>query len=188
MSVNRPGGHYVEVMDEEATMSYGSGTWKGLTVDSGVVYSGAATNTITGLAHLNGLVATVVANGVDRGGFAVSGGQVVVTGTPFTNAFAGLVFAATGETLPPDMPGQGTILRSKKHYVEIMAMVHQTLGMTIQGKTLSIPTAAPVTANRFMGTLGWNRDGSITFTQSQPYPATLLGLVGYLDLEQERDA
>jgi hypothetical protein len=168
-------------------MSYGSGTWKGLTLDAAVVYNGVLTNTITGLAHLNGNFVTVVASGVNRGAFLVSGGQVVVTGAAFTTAFAGLTFAATGETLPPDISSLGTILRARKHYVELMAMVHQTIGLTIQGKRLPEPTAAPFTGDRLLGGFGWDRDGSITFAQNEPYPATLLGLVGWMDLEHERD-
>jgi hypothetical protein len=187
MAINRFGSTYVEVMDEEAVMSYGAGTWKGLTVDSAVVYDGAATNTITGLAHLNGQTVTVVAGGTNRGTYVPSGGSITVTGPAFTKAFAGLAYGVNGETLPPDVQRFGTLLRSKKHYAEITAMVHNTLGMTIQGQDLPQPSAAPVTGDVAITKLGWNRHGRITFQQNEPYPATLLGLVALADIEQERD-
>lgn len=56
-------------------------------------YSGAATNTITGLGYLEGKVVVVWGNGVDLGVYNVTGGQIVLPQT-VTSATVGLPYTA----------------------------------------------------------------------------------------------
>ena len=186
MSVNRAAGRFIEVMDEEATMTYAGGSWKGLTVDAGVVYNGAATATITGLSHLNGQTVTIIGNGVQYAPQVVSGGQVTGLSPTVTSAFVGLDFDSIGETLPPEVPGTGTIQRSHKHWVELTALLDETVALRVQGLALPLGGIVPFTGEKHLPTLGWGRDGTITFVRDQPYPATVLGIVGYLDVEVEQ--
>ena len=186
MSINRATGRFIEVMDEEAVMSYAGGSWRGLTVDAGVVYSGAATATITGLSHLNGQPVDIVGNGVQYPTQVVSGGQITGLSPLVTSAFVGLHYDSRGTTLPPEVGALGTIQRSHKHWIEVTALLDETVRLTVQGQALELTGLAPYTGEKHIPTLGWGRDGTITFVRDQPYPATLLGLVGYLDVEAEQ--
>lgn len=187
MAVNRANGRGIEVLDEEAAMPYSGGTWMGLQVDAGVIYTGVATSTITGLGHLNGQTVAIVGGGVEYPSQVVSGGQVTGLTPPVTTAFVGLPYAALGETMPPELSGLGTIQRSPKHWVELTALLDATVGFTLQGQALPLPVGVPFTGEKHLPFLGWGRDGTVTFAQLQPLPATLLGLVGYLDVAAERD-
>lgn len=61
--------------------------------DAFLQYTGALTNTITGLTYLEGETVIVWGNGADLGTRTVSGGQIVLT-TPVTNAIVGLPYTA----------------------------------------------------------------------------------------------
>lgn len=62
--------------------------------DSFIVYTGAAATHITGLSHLEGKTVVCWANGVDKGTFTVSGGEIVLP-TAQTNVVVGLGYTAT---------------------------------------------------------------------------------------------
>lgn len=62
--------------------------------DSHVVYSGAATTTITGLTHLEGESVVVWGDGAEQGTFTVSGGQVTGLSESVEEACVGLVYDA----------------------------------------------------------------------------------------------
>lgn len=203
LSVNRAAGRFVEVMDEEALMVYNQakyasgedeedpGFWEGLTVDAGVVYNGVATTTITGLTHLNGQTVDIVGDGAVFPAQVVSGGQVVLP-LPVQSAFVGLHFEAEGETLPPEI-AQGTISRATKRWVDVMVMLHETIGLEVQGvqvDTFRTPDqpmdkgVRPFSGDVFVDTYGWGESLTLTFAQRQPLPATVLALVGQLEVEQ----
>jgi hypothetical protein len=201
--VNRTAGRFIEVLDEEALMVYNqtqyalgeedqTGAWEGLTVDAGVVYNGVATTTLTGLTHLNGQTVDIVGDGAVFPQQVVAGGQVTLP-LPVRSAFVGLHYEAEAETLPPELP-QGTISRKMKRWVELMVMLDGTLGLEVQGEALDIcrtPSqpmdhgVRPYTGDAFVDTYGWDTDITITFAQRQPLPATVLGVVGQLDIEVE---
>lgn len=61
--------------------------------DAFIVYSGASTNTITGLTHLEGESVVVWGDGLDIGTFTVTSGQVVLP-TAVAQAVVGLAFEA----------------------------------------------------------------------------------------------
>lgn len=61
--------------------------------DSSVVYSGSATTTITGLAHLEGEEVAVWGDQTDMGTFTVAGGQITLT-TAASEVTAGLAYTA----------------------------------------------------------------------------------------------
>jgi hypothetical protein len=60
--------------------------------DSHVVYSGAATTTLTGLSHLEGESVVVWGNGKDLGTYTVSAGQVTGLSEAVTTACVGLTY------------------------------------------------------------------------------------------------
>ena len=104
--------------------------------DSFIVYSGAATSTITGLSHLEGEQVVVWADGVDlspgRGAsqatYTVTGGQITL-GTTVTNAVVGLPYTATFKSAKLAYAAQGgTALTQKKrldHLGLILAKTHR---------------------------------------------------------------
>jgi hypothetical protein len=199
--VNRTAGRFLEVLDEEALMVFNQtkyaaandddpGHWEGLTVDAGVVYNGVSTSTITGLNHLNGQTVDIVGDGAVFPQQVVSGNQVTLS-LPVTSAFVGLHYEADGETLPPEV-AQGTISRATKRWTDVMVMLDETIGLEVQGTEVDICRTppqpmdhggAPFTGDTFVDTYGWDTNLTITFAQRQPLPATVLALVGQLDVE-----
>lgn len=64
------------------------------TSDSHIIYSGAATTTITGLSHLNGKTVVIWGNGKDLGTKTVVGGQITTLPEAVTSAIVGLAYTA----------------------------------------------------------------------------------------------
>jgi hypothetical protein len=205
MSVARQTGRFIEIVEDETPMiydpvAYGAptpdnpGAWEGLTVDAAVLYDHPPTTTLAGLGHLENLTVDIVANGAVFPSQVVQGGQVVLpTASPPLTAFVGLHFEASGELLPPEL-SQQTIQRSKKRWVELLTLVNETVGLTLQGEIVTFRTAEqamdrgvhPYTGEKHVPARGWDRDGRITFAQPQPLPARVLGIIGLVDVEVER--
>lgn len=79
-------------------------------VDSGVRYSGAETDTIIGLDHLEGMTVKVWADGVEQSDKIVSGGQIMLD-LPASNVAVGLGFESElTPTRPEVLAADGTTL------------------------------------------------------------------------------
>lgn len=90
------------------TPGYGADKNQAYHVDCGVTYHNPASNTFTGLGHLNGRTVAVAINGVDYGTFVVSGGQIIVdTFSPDLTsdiyAHVGLPFTSTVQPMNLDV-------------------------------------------------------------------------------------
>jgi hypothetical protein len=81
------------------------------------VYAAAASNTITGLSHLNGQSVVAWGGGADLGTFTVSGGSITLhASTSYTNRCAGLAYAATFKSskMAYGLQGRTALTRTKK--------------------------------------------------------------------------
>lgn len=158
-------------------------------VDSGVRYTGAATTTITGLAHLEGEAVVALADGDVVQGLTVSGGQITLPKAA-ANVVVGLPYTSQIETLPPavDVRGIGNA-RGRPHRVSnVRVQLEKTRGIRIGGagrKTTEIQQTGPDLAEAIstftgMVTLNippdWNTDGTVYIEQTYPLPMTILGI------------
>jgi hypothetical protein len=179
--------HFVEMQNQD------------ISVHSGLVYSGAPLSAVTGLAHLNGETVRIVGDG------AVYDDQVVVRGSvdlaygsaagPAASVIAvGLAITPnpSGSTLQPSIKDQAGSTRFKrKHWASLAFELEETMGLTINGKT-QVQYRTPAdpmdsvepsfTGTKQIANLGWTRDGSISWEQTLPLPATVLGYSGELDI------
>lgn len=116
---------YVEVMPERIE---GGDVQKAFCVDSGLIYSGAATSTLTGLGHLEGETVAVFANGSVEPRAVVTGGAITLQRT-CTYAVVGLPFTCDFESLDIDgEDSEGTSVGRLKNISSVAVKVEDTRG------------------------------------------------------------
>lgn len=143
----------------------------------------------SGLAHLEGRVVTVVADGAQRDPLTVSGGQIALD-APALKVEAGLPFAHEIEPLPPHFEGPATIgpvrlIKATFRLEETQALrVDVGRGFrdlpfrTLGDDLLDRPTA-PFTGDKSARGLGWRRTPARPLwriVQDAPLPFTLLSV------------
>jgi len=117
---------YVEVMPERIEGGY---VQKAFCVDSGLVYSGAATSTLTGLTHLIGKTVAVYANGSVEPQCVVDGSGHITLNRTCTYAVVGLPFTCDFESLDIDAEdNEGTSVGRLKNLSEVIVKVEDTRG------------------------------------------------------------
>jgi hypothetical protein len=151
-------------------------------VDCGVLYSGAATQTVTGLGHLEGKTVSILADG------AVQPQQVVANGAVSLQHAAsivavGLPITADMETLPFSYQAPGFGQGAMKNVNRVWLRVHNSSGVfagpsvddLIQYKQRTTePYGSPPALITGVIELdlapSWNADGSVFIRQSDPLP------------------
>ena len=101
-------------------------------LDSSLVYSGAETNVITGLDHLEGEEVTVINNGAVTVPKVVSGGKITL-GATTTKAIVGLPYSCYLDTLEREI-GDGrqfSIYLSKSRIVKLIFYLYRAIGVTV---------------------------------------------------------
>lgn len=172
-------------------------------VDSAVVYSGAATATISGLDHLEGETVQVLGDGKIMAPKVVASGAVTLA-KEVTKAHVGLAVQSKLSTLRPNLPSNGTSQGKKYRIEEITARIYRTLGgqISIQGtKETSSPIpflyilageykyGDPVPL--FTGDKGpksvpgsLDSNATVLFEHSEPAPCNLLALIYRVAIEE----
>lgn len=162
-----------------------------MNTDAGLVYSGAAASTFTGLDHLDGNTIKAIASDGTVYDLVVSGGSITLPGGASTTALeAGIHFISTVQTLRPELPTPAGSAQARiKHWNHVTARVYCTKGvLTLDGETMEYPLGTDLNATytgdllRKMN-LGWNREGQLVIRTTEPKPCTILGLAGALQLE-----
>lgn len=153
-----------------------------LTTDSSA--SSSNTDTLTGLGHLEGETVDVIADGAYQGEFVVSGGQVTITHTA-TLITGGLNFVPIVETMPLNVGlDNGPNAAKEKRVVQVGVELFESNGVLVNGERIANKTMGvdvfespnPITGLEIMFLLGWSTDATITITQDEPMPLTLLAL------------
>ena len=153
------------------------------------VYHDTASDTLSGLDHLEGEEVQVVVDG------AVTTPQTVSSGA-ITAAVEGNVIRAGKQidsrvvTLPPDVP-QTQIRTWLKRWNQIWLLMYLSAPPKVNGirppdRTPSTPmdTPEPFTTGYFRSmAVGWDRNGQVTVEEDQPVPMKLLALYGELSRE-----
>jgi|694.fasta_scaffold82386_4 hypothetical protein len=167
-------------------------------VDCGATYSGAATNTITGLTWLVGQTVSVLADGAVHPNCLVSAGGAITLQRNVTKAQIGLGYNSTGKTMRieaggADGPAQGKLKRIHRSIFRFF----QSVGLNVQatnGSSYPQPwrTSADLMDNPvalYTGDKRWSWEGSyelegqVSWTQSDPLPSNVLMVSAQLDTQ-----
>lgn len=154
--------------------------------DSAVFYSGAATDTITGLGHLNNEECRVRADGTVQPNATPSSGSITLERNA-TEVEVGLNFNPTIQTLPPASQfADGNTYNRRKRIVRASANVYQTLGLYIEGEQQPVrnfgenildQAPVPFTGQYEVFVLGWEDFPTLTITQQDPLPMYIRQLI-----------
>jgi hypothetical protein len=155
-------------------------------VDSGLSYSGAATTTVGGLHHLEGLQVSILADG------GVSPPQTVEDGSITLDAGAsvvqvGLSYTADFQTMPLSLEMAGFGQGATKNVTQVHLRLHQAGGTKTGPSFDKLTEYAQRTMADDYGTPpelvtgmisvrtspSWQQDGSICVRQSDPLPITI---------------
>ncbi len=135
--VNRGGNRFVERLCDRIYTDV-SDAW---CLDAALSYQGAPATVMSGLTHLNGLSVMALADGITRGPFTVSAGQITLP-VAASKVVIGLLFTAKLQTMPLD-EGQPTIQGRRKILHDLTLRVRDTaslkFGSTFDELTLYRP-------------------------------------------------
>ncbi|HSW91844.1 MAG TPA: hypothetical protein VLG09_04315 [Candidatus Saccharimonadales bacterium] len=186
---------YIERMQERVFIDGVSGAW---CVDCGAAYIGSPATTVFGLYHLIGQDVTGLADGVPFTATVTDDGSIVIA-DPASVIIIGLPFTPQWQTLRLDVSDQN-IQGKRKAIGGVNLRVEDTLGLTI-GKDFSnlVPMKDLIRGNigtqsnqvvtdlvtgdvRTIIDPSWDVDGQYCIEQSNPYPATILGVMPEIEL------
>jgi len=165
-------------------------------VDSSLTYDSTATDTITGLDHLEGESVTILADGAVHPARTVSSGSITLKDT-YSTVQVGLPYTSTLQSMPihPEstvMDSRGKIGRVYKASIRFFETIGAKIGDTAE--TLDIikfrSSDDPMDAGTplFSGyktvapNSSMSRGVMLTLTQDQPLPMTVLSIVWEFDL------
>lgn len=182
-TVNGATKRYVEYMDELG------GYYGALGVDSGQIYSGVATRSVSGLDHLEGEEVTILANGAVYPSQVVSGGVVTVANElpAFTQAEIGLGFTSVMETMQPEIPQQGTSQGLSKLWSSVYVRLYKSQGLVVNGVVQDFRTpddpmdaALPLFSGDKLvsNPVDLGPSGTIRIEQRDPLPQTVIAIFG----------
>lgn len=190
---------YVEYVEPDIDVNY--------FVDSGMQYTGAATDTITGLDYLEGRIVHVydITNKLYEGEYTVSSGSITLNaGRTVTNAYIGIPYNADLEIMRPEAGGNNGFALGKlqrTHRFNLLLYNTQTFqaGPSFS-KLQTVPTGT--TTNTILGSgpavVGatdpdflpedvllyegaYTRNESFCIRSGQPYPITVIAAVLHLE-------
>lgn len=158
-----------------------------LTTDSSA--TSTSTDTLTGLTHLEGRTIDVVADGAYQGQFVVSGGQVTI-GRQADVITGGLNFTPIIQTMPLNISLQNgpnaalpkRIVRASLELFESNSILAN--GERIANKTMGVNVFDPPSPQTGLSEVylqGWDIESTLTITQNEPMPMTILG--AYLEVK-----
>ena len=143
-----------------------------------------ASNTVTGLDHLDGESCRVRADGSVMESATPASGSITVS-REVEEVEVGLNYDASIKTMPINQDFQdGPILTRKKRVVRVIANLYESLGVSVNGeymvdRSFGMPLGShitPYTGVKEMYLLGWTDLAQVEITQIDPGPMTVLGL------------
>jgi hypothetical protein len=151
------------------------------TTDSTKLLSGSSkpsTTTVTGLSHLEGKTVKVIADDQMQTNKTVSSGQITLDAVPTTYVEIGLDYTPIIKTLPVELKlSSGNIVAQKKRIVEATVNLYLSQNLTLNDNAFSFVAGDFFTGKkRRKPILGYDRDGQMTFSQTDPLFFNLLGI------------
>ena len=186
-TINSVTKRYVEVLK---TFDFGSDTTAAFFVDSGLVYSGGAVTSLSGLYHLEGQAVNILANGATHPDKTVSNGSVSLDFST-TTAAIGYGYTSSMQTLRIESGSvDGTSQGKPKRIHAITLRIYESVGIEVgndsaeidripfRDSSMNMDEAIPLFTGdkniEFKG--GFDDDDRIYVQQSQALPLTVLGL------------
>jgi hypothetical protein len=168
-SINGSDVYYVEAFNDDNT------------TDSAILFSGGTlpgSTSLSGLSHLEGETVKVIADDAMQTNKVVSSGAITLDAVPTSYVEVGLDYTPKVKTLPVELKlPSGTIMAQKKRIVELTTNMYLSQNLTVNGNDLAFTASTFFTGKkRRKPMLGYDRNGQITFSQSQPLFFTLLGV------------
>ena len=159
--------------------------------DSHLTYSGSATTTLSGLAHLEGQTVSVLADGATHADKVVSSGQISLDRST-TKAVVGLAYDSVLQTMRVEGgAAEGTSQGKTKRISKVVLRLFETVGVkvgptlakleTVPFRTTSSDLSAPVNTllagdREIEFRDDYNSDGFIFIKQDQPLPLSVLAI------------
>jgi hypothetical protein len=201
-------GQAVTYIERMAELYYPADYVSAWQVDAGIGYNGPAATTFSGAQHLAGMIVTGIADGAiinftmpTSGTFVFGpGGTTGLTNIPSASIVTvGLAFTPQLQTLALDT-GEPTVQGKRKKITGVTVRCRNTLGLSI-GQTFNslVPMKDLVIGN--IGTMSnapvvglvtgdartiidpnWTVPGQYCIQQSNPYPASILGVIPEITL------
>jgi len=160
-------------------------------VDSHLTYSGSATTTLSGLAHLEGQTVSVLADGATHADKVVSSGQITLDRST-SKAVVGLAYDSVLQTMrieggAAEGTSQGKTKRISKVVLRLFETVGAKVGPTLDNlETIPFRTTSSLLSNPVDTLLAgdkeiefrddYNTDGFIFIKQDQPLPLSVLAI------------
>ena len=160
-------------------------------LDSHLTYSGSATNTLTGLSHLEGQTVSILGDGSAHPDVTVSSGSVTLNRS-VTSACVGLSYDSILQTMrieggAAEGTSQGKVKRISKVVLRLFETVGVKVGPSLNDlelipfRTTSSTMSAPVETflagdKEIEFRDDYNSDGFIFVKQDQPLPCTVLAI------------
>ena len=186
-TINGATKRYVELF-EPSHEGLSARGWTSVQTDCAVVLTGQTGTSLAGLTHLEAATVDIIKNGSYLGQAVVSGGAITLTDALVSGDVVevGLHYTSSAVTMRPSIPGQ-VIEGLPRSWDSLFARVKDTIGGTVNGEPVQYAASALDTKGLFTGDVkvtgtGWDTDGKITVSQTQPYPMTVLALFGTLSL------
>ena len=158
-------------------------------VDCGLTYLGAATNTVTGLSHLEGEAVTILADGAVKPSQVVSGGSVSLpAGQTAEKIHVGLGYKASGRTLPlavsrGDGSGLGRPKKVSNALIDLLASgplkvsgigrEKTQIGKRSGGDAMDAPPPLITGFQPVQVDTSWRDNGEIAFESDLPLPSMI---------------
>ena len=167
--------YYVELFNDDFTTDSAVQTLSGF---SGTTYSGHA--------HIDGKTAKVIRDDVVDTDVTVASGNITTAQQPTVYVEAGLDFDVEVITNPVETRlSSGTISSQKKRILEVTPNLYKTQNLKLNNREINLQTT-PLTGTgavptftgkkKTQGFLGFDTQGQITISQSQPVFMTVLSL------------
>jgi hypothetical protein len=186
-------GNTVQYIERMAERIFPNGVVDAWCVDAGLQYSGAPATNFTGAEHLAGTTLTGLADGQVVAVTPTTDGAFTL-GVAASKVTVGLSFLPQLQTLALDL-GEPTVQSKRKKVTGVTTRVQDTLGLSAgRSFTSLVPMKDLVRGN--VGTMSntvvtdlvtsdartivdpqWDVFGQYCFQQSNPYPATILGVI-----------
>jgi hypothetical protein len=160
-------------------------------VDSSLSYSGSATASVSGLAHLEGKTVSVLADGATHPDVTVSSGAITLTRLAST-IVVGLPFTSTLKTVPMESSDTETQQGLRKRWTKIIVRVISTAHPLVNGTrrptrhpSTGMDKAEPlVTGDLVYRGEGFDDHAQIEVKQDLPLPCEITALFGDYEVNQ----
>lgn len=173
LAVKHGSNYHIEILCD-------TGYYGNINVDNAFVYSGASISKVIGLSRFNSKTVNIVVDGLKQASQVVSNGTVDLS-PGGTKIEIGLPFTSTLKTLRPEIQTETGSRQGKQvRWSEILVRLNKTIKLKVEDTNVDSLGNTQFTGDIRVANLGWDRDGSVTITHDEPYPCTVLGIIGNL--------